>query len=49
MKTNKIIAGIMIAFLINLMTKTSYGWYIFQDLVLIGLNLIIIFKDEDRN
>ena len=49
MKINKIIAGINIAFILNLLSGTSYGWYQFIDLVLIGLNLIIIFKNEDRN
>lgn len=40
----KIIAGLNIAFILNLMSHTSYGWYIFIDLVLIGLNLYLIFK-----
>ena len=42
----KVIAILNIAFLVSLMTKTSYGWYIFQDMVLIGLNAYLVFKKE---
>ena len=43
---NKFISAINIVFVLNLMSKTSYGWYIFIDLVIISLNLYIIFRKD---
>ncbi len=44
---NKVIPVINIAFVLNLMSRTTYGWYIFIDLVIIGLNAYLLFRKED--
>lgn len=42
----KIIPILNIAFFIYLMSKTSYGWYVFQDFVFIGMNAYLLFNDK---
>ncbi len=43
----KAILVVNIVFVLNLMKNTSYGWYIFMDLVIIGLNAYLLFQKED--
>ena len=44
----KVIPVLNIAFVLNLMTHTSYGWYIFIDLVLIGLNAYLLMNEDKK-
>ena len=45
----KVIPALNIAFILNLMVGTSYGWYIFIDLVLIGLNVYLLTLKDESN